>query len=613
MTEVAYGARTTLRGRKSMLLTKKHLFISAIGICIVFIFVSFQNFTGTTSVASFRQDPAFVFPLNQVSSIPFENGVLKRTQTDNFSTGWSNSVTLLSGFRNMYNAKILKTGSTAYPYEMWFFGWATQVCNHASSDPTTFQYCDSIFYARASQIQGPWQVYKGKVNGVPQFDSTMQPRLWVPIVHGQNVYWNNWHNGDPAVVKVAGTYFMAYSVTGVNQYGRYPQIIGSDPHTAYNESIAGAYSTDGINWTKLERPLLVSPYDPMNGTTHPVNSGFARPSLMYENSKFRLWFDYNGGENGLSMGYAELPGPASIENFRNSTFSIIQGYSQPAIAQWPNPSVIRVDDLYIATGDPVSYWLQGTWVQRQVSFAISKDGLKWKVIGQLAPDTDCMTNMVPELFYEGGQIHLTTGCVRKYAPEVLTLLPEEVQQRILNSGEMSSIKYRKITYQNFRNSVVQILNQRNDNYLSQPTETFSIPSRPACVAPGTDQVYLQSAENFFAANITSNAQVHATYCVLMLRRDLLSLRSAKWQCDLTNTVKLQTQACVNSVVRAASLPYETQKYNAGNDFVTAFGRLITAKSSGATSAQLVPLISTCISTQDLARRFNIPVDQYRCL
>lgn len=70
------------------------------------------------------------------------------------------------------------------------------------------------------------------------------------------------------------------------------------------------------------------------------------------------------GANGTSMGYAELPGPATIETFQNHVFSLVQGNANPAIAQWPNPNVTHVGDLYISFSDSISLYqfMDAVWI-----------------------------------------------------------------------------------------------------------------------------------------------------------------------------------------------------------------------------------------------------------
>lgn len=85
---------------------------------------------------------------------------------------------LLSGFRNMYNFKVLHEASDAYPFKAWFFGWAAQDCNRNIAN---FDSCDAIFTARAKALEGPWQVYASG----EKWDATQNPKLWRPVIQAQ--------------------------------------------------------------------------------------------------------------------------------------------------------------------------------------------------------------------------------------------------------------------------------------------------------------------------------------------------------------------------------------------------------------------------------------------
>lgn len=63
-------------------------------------------------------------------------------------------------------------------------------------------------------------------------------------------------------------------------------------------SIGYAVSDDGINWTRLDRPVLTADAGWENGRTQ-------CPHVMYENGKYRLWYSGGGFWEPDRMGYAE--------------------------------------------------------------------------------------------------------------------------------------------------------------------------------------------------------------------------------------------------------------------------------------------------------------------
>jgi len=117
---------------------------------------------------------------------------------------------ILHGFCNMYNFHCLQEPGAEFPYRAWFFGWAAADGNRNIPGHTG---CDAIFAARVARgapLDGPWQVYAGD----SQWDDTMTPARpvptrskaiapgwngarWRPVISAQNVWYDEWHNGDP--------------------------------------------------------------------------------------------------------------------------------------------------------------------------------------------------------------------------------------------------------------------------------------------------------------------------------------------------------------------------------------------------------------------------------
>lgn len=294
--------------------------------------------------------------------------------------GWTRSQhDVLAGFRNMYHATVLQVDDAAYPFRMWFMGWAKDDCNPG------FPGCDAIFFARGKNLDA-WEVYAGD----GRYDTSMTPGLWKPVLTPDDKPYDAWHNGDPSVVFRAGRYFMAYSATGPNLDG----VLFGAPTDKDGDlyCVMGAVSDDGISWTRTAKPLLI--YAPEVGATQKgENDAFLygmyhRPSLLYDQGKWRLWFDYWAGD-GVAMGYAEGDDSA----FESGGFLVLKAGNDPMLREWPNPSVVKVGRRYVSYADPSGYG-QG-WPGRQLAEAVSPDGLHWTVTGYFPPDTDTPACHVP--------------------------------------------------------------------------------------------------------------------------------------------------------------------------------------------------------------------------
>jgi len=198
---------------------------------------------------------------------------------------------LLTNFNNMYNPCVVETEGE-YRYLMWFFGWAA---DHANA---TFPGCDAIYHARSKDLK-QWEIYSKEST----WDATMDPKCWVPVLHASECWYEAWHVGDPSVVFKDGKYYLAYSATSKHFAERagYP--------AAMVQCVMGAVSKDGVHWQKTDRPLLIRADDTADPKPAPGRIGdFHRPSLRWDDGKWRLWFDYWLPEKGVCMGYAENGG-----------------------------------------------------------------------------------------------------------------------------------------------------------------------------------------------------------------------------------------------------------------------------------------------------------------
>lgn len=300
---------------------------------------------------------------------------------------------VLENYYNMYNPCVVETDGP-YRYKMWFFGWARDLCNPG------FPGCDAIYHARSRNLVD-WEVYCGP--GV--WDATMSPHLWRPVLAASGRWYDGWHNGDPSVVEHEGRFYMAYSATSEP----------FAPREGYFASmvccVMGAVSEDGITWRRSDRPLLFREQDtwPPAGDADRVGD-FHRPSLMREDGKWKLWFDYMIPEGRTHLGYAVNRG-----DFMSPGGFVVQNdLAQPLLKDWPNPSVIKYNGVYHCFSDPPGYPLDPAaagdpqarpWLTRQLCEAVSSDGMNWRRVGYIAPDSDADACHVPEalLHEEDGQ------------------------------------------------------------------------------------------------------------------------------------------------------------------------------------------------------------------
>jgi hypothetical protein len=308
------------------------------------------------------------------------------------SAAWERDPTvLLSGFTNMYNPHVVYDPEidADHPYRMWFFGWASADMNPG------YPGCDAIFHARSADLTH-WEVYAGDAG----WDAESRVDTWVPVLCADDKPYDQWHNGDPSVVKHDGRYVMAYSSTGFDLDGIPAGLPGDTDGDIC--CVMAAESDDGIHWTRAPRPILL--HEPELGVLEkpeePAYTGmFHRPSLMFDDGRWRLWFDYwVAGPRGICMGHAECDG----DPLDAAAWHITHDLAEPLLLEWPNPDVIRVGDRYYAYGDPNGYPGQEGWPSRQMCEAVSDDGLSWRVLGFIAPDEDTPACHVPEAFVEPG-------------------------------------------------------------------------------------------------------------------------------------------------------------------------------------------------------------------
>jgi len=299
--------------------------------------------------------------------------------------------TVLQGFRNLYQlCTVDDPADRAFPSKGFLFGWSAEDGN---PDYPGF---DAIFAVRARELRGPWEGYRGGGTWLASSQRPLGFGRWEPVIHAQASPYDAIHNGDPSVVKAGGRWFMAYSANGPNLDG-IPY--GSPGDTDGNLGcIMGATSGDGIHWRTSTRPILMNQSDvgsaPVtSGDAHAYGS-YLRPSLMRDGGVFRLWFDYWLPGGGVSMGYAENRGDFADPG----DWHVVRAGDGPCLESFPNPSVVRLGDLYFAYGDPPVTGDVATngWQARKITEAVSPDGLRFHVLGHIEPELDVPAAHVPE-------------------------------------------------------------------------------------------------------------------------------------------------------------------------------------------------------------------------
>lgn len=310
----------------------------------------------------------------------------------NLTGEWEiNRTDILWNFNNMYNPRVVHDPGAAYPFKMWFFGWA------AADNNPGYAGADAIFHARGKSLDH-WEVYAGSRG----WDDTMNPQLWVPVMTAGEERYDNYHNGDPSVVLHGGMYYMAFSSVGFDRRQADGSGGSDTDETLYIVNcVMGAQSADGIAWTKTAAPIAIWDreyelgWDAADPTPPPQSQGgYHRPSLLFDDGKWRMWFDYYLAGTFLSMGYAENTG----DFMSPDQWAIIRAGSDPLLTDWPNPNVIKAGASYVSFADPPGF-ADRMPANRQIAMAESPDGIHWQTCGYIRPEPGYEGTHVPEAFY----------------------------------------------------------------------------------------------------------------------------------------------------------------------------------------------------------------------
>ena len=363
-----------------------------------------------------------------------KSGIPERPVLLGADSGWiRDQKNLITNFYSMYQPEVVYVpewdDGQGYPYLMWFFAWSYNQENDPQGDYPGYPGGDAIFLARAKALEGPWEIYSVNYETGEHFwDAEQKPFYWYPVITCQDVWYDSWHVGDPSVVYKEGVFYMAYSAMGCDE-DMIPSHYEGD--TDGNAScIMGAVSTDGINWKRSEKPLII--WDKEKGYNEKANpqeymGGHQRPSLMFEDGVWKMWYDYHGN----LIGYAENAGCSG--DFLTGEWKEIRGGQQPLLTG-VDFDVVKIGSVYYAYGDPYIDWYKITddeipyysddasrWSQRQIVEYQSLDGISWKATGWFRPDEGYGANQIPQVFldHKNGRVCIfyATQRGRKFSDE----------------------------------------------------------------------------------------------------------------------------------------------------------------------------------------------------
>ena len=103
---------------------------------------------------------------------------------------------------------------------------------------------------------------------------------------------------------------------------------------------------------------------------------------MFDQGRWRLWFDYFHPGTFVSLGYAENDG-----DFTNpEDWKVVRAGKNPLLKDWPNPEVVKAGNMYYAFCDAPYYPDSLGGDTRQLTMARSKDGLDWEILGHIRPE-----------------------------------------------------------------------------------------------------------------------------------------------------------------------------------------------------------------------------------
>ncbi|HHL40864.1 MAG TPA: hypothetical protein ENJ37_10190 [Deltaproteobacteria bacterium] len=133
--------------------------------------------------------------------------------------------------------------------------------------------------------------------------------------------------------------------------------------TGARASIGTAFSPDGVNWTKLRRPVI-EPGAP--GSWDRMRAAY--PSVIFEDGRFRMWYSGHDGYV-MRIGCAEsTDGVEWSKCPQNPVFDLAEGGGPDQAAY---PAVVRIDDGY------AMYYTRFDGLRQTLGMALSDDGYAW--------------------------------------------------------------------------------------------------------------------------------------------------------------------------------------------------------------------------------------------
>ena len=236
------------------------------------------------------------------------------------------------------------------------------------------QGADNIYAADILKVDGAWWMWYGAQGGDGR-DAVFLARSKDLVTWQKHPSWagpqpvvdhgNFNHVNDPSVVQVGGTFYMYY--TGA------PNL--------EDDRIYLATSQDGISWVKHGMVLDVGAAD----SWEPDRVG--RPSVLYEDGEFRMWYDGQIYGVARHVGYATSP----------DGYAWTKAPANPVVLNEGAIDVDRVGDWYVMLAESG----QGT------KLYVAKDPLTWKYVGMMwgksGQPYDAYGQVTPFLLTDGGQ------------------------------------------------------------------------------------------------------------------------------------------------------------------------------------------------------------------
>ena len=351
---------------------------------------------------------------------------------------------IFAGLTELSNANLVYNPSSDYPYGIWFSATLPLPVSRPALRRRRPSYHapsgrDPIYYAR-SRDGVEWRIHAGD----GQWTTAARPWAWEPVVDHGEAWYDNEYAAHPSVVFRDGVYYMAYSALGLERRlidrgtagheitvtqsdettdGRRTSV--SETHWVPGEAptygdllracIMGATSTDGIHWEKTPGPLAIAPREHTsqwatlhfaNGVPPDYRGAYQRPSLLFDEGRWRLWYTYYLSGNCIAMGYRENRG--DFMSLTDWDRGFATSGEAPLLRDWPNPSVVRVFDKYFAFSDRGRYTRTGN--HGRITVAESDDGFAWRVTGSLRPESADQGVGEPEACFadaaDGPSLHL---------------------------------------------------------------------------------------------------------------------------------------------------------------------------------------------------------------